>query len=81
MEIKLTNVARASLDELLNDYGDYLRAHNAPIWDRDLREAIYVRRLGRDPELTFERIREFAETRPGPVVANIALCFIHQANF
>lgn len=26
MEIKLTNVARASLDELLNDYGDYLRA-------------------------------------------------------
>lgn len=81
MEIKLTNVARASLEELLRDYRDYLRAHRAALWDKDSREARYVRRLGHKPELTFEDIREFAETRPGPVVANIALCFIHQANF
>lgn len=81
MEIMLTNVARASLEELLRDYGDYLRTHRAAAWDKDSREARYVRQLGRNPEMTFEAIREFTETRPGPVVANIALCLIHQANF
>ncbi len=33
-EIKLTNVARASLEELLDDYGDYLRVRDLPIWDK-----------------------------------------------
>ena len=32
-EIKLTNVAKASLEELLIDYQDYLRVHNLPQWD------------------------------------------------
>ena len=31
-EIKLTNVAKASLEELLIDYTDYLRVHNKTIW-------------------------------------------------
>src|ERR1051326_3286550 len=35
MEIKLTNVARASLEELLVDYRDFLRTHNAPLWDKN----------------------------------------------
>src|SRR5881296_3797774 len=34
-EIKLTNVGRASLEELLDDYGDYLRVRDLPIWDKD----------------------------------------------
>ncbi len=46
-EIKLTNVARASLEELLDDYRDYLRARDLPIWNKDSKEAQYVRRLGR----------------------------------
>lgn len=33
-EIKLTNVAKASLEELLLDYEDYLRQHNLPQWDK-----------------------------------------------
>lgn len=45
-EIKLTNVARASLEELLEDYRDYLRVRGAPLWDKDSREAIFVRKLG-----------------------------------
>lgn len=81
MELKLTGVARASLEELLVDYGDYLRTQRAPAWDKDSREARYVRRLGANRELKFEDIRELAETRPGPVVANMAVCFIHQANY
>ncbi|MCB1114761.1 MAG: four helix bundle suffix domain-containing protein [Chlamydiia bacterium] len=34
-EIKLTNVARASLEELLCDYEDYIRHHNLNLWDRN----------------------------------------------
>ncbi|MCW5550111.1 MAG: four helix bundle suffix domain-containing protein [Opitutaceae bacterium] len=81
MELKLVGVARASLEELLIDYEDYLRTNRAAPWSKDSKEARYVRRLGSNPELKFDDIRGFAETRPGPVVANIALCFIHQANY
>jgi four helix bundle suffix protein len=81
MEIKLTNVARASLEELLNDYRDYLRVHDQRLWDKDSKEARYVRDLGNRPEASFETYREFCETRPAEVVANIALCLIHQANY
>jgi len=81
MEIKLTNVARASLEELLEDYLDFLRTRNLAVWAKESREARYVRRLGRDQEASFEVFREFCGTRPADVVANIAICLIHQANF
>ena len=80
-EIKLTNVARASLEELLDDYRDYLRARDLVIWAKDSREALYVRKLGRKTPQTFEDYREFTETRPANVVANIAICLIHQTNY
>ena len=80
-EIKLTSVARASLEELLDDYKDYLRARDLKIWDKDCKEAQYVRKLGRKTPQTFEDYREFVETRPPEVVANIALCLIHQTNY
>jgi len=48
MEIKLTNVARGSEEELLADYRDFLRTKGQPIWDKDSKEARYVRGLGRN---------------------------------
>ncbi len=80
-ELKLTNVARASLEELLDDYIDFLRARDLPRWDKDSKEARYVRKLGRKVPLTFEDFRKFVETRPPAVVANIAICLIHQTNY
>lgn len=80
-EIKLTNVARASLEELLDDYKDYLRTRDLAIWDKDSKEAHYVRKLGRKTPQSYEDYREFVETRPPEVVANIALCLIHQTNY
>lgn len=80
-EIKLTNVARASLEELLEDYLDFLRVRDMPIWDKDSKEAIYVRQLSKTEPLTFDVFREIVETRPAEVVANIAICLIHQANY
>jgi four helix bundle suffix protein len=46
-EIKLTNVARASLEELLTDYCDFLRTGGLRLWDKGSREAVFVRGLGR----------------------------------
>jgi four helix bundle protein len=45
-EIKLVNVARASLEELLEDYRDFLRTRGQPTWEKDSREALFVRKLG-----------------------------------
>lgn len=80
-EIKLTNVARASLEELLEDYRDYLRVRDLPIWDKESREATYVRNLGKARPLTYDLFSNFIETRPPEVVGNIAICLIHQANY
>src|SRR2546426_2598648 len=46
-EIKLTNVARASLEELLIDYRDFLRVRDLPLWDKDSKEAQFVRKLSK----------------------------------
>jgi hypothetical protein len=42
-ELKLTGVARASLEELLLDYEDYLRQHGLRLWDKNSAEAMEVR--------------------------------------
>ena len=81
MEIKLTNVARASLEELLVDYRDFLRMRDLRLWDKNSKEAQFVRKLGNKPHGTYETYREFCETRVAEVVANIAICLIHQTNY
>ena len=80
-EIRLTNVARASLEELLIDYEDFLRVRDLKIWGKDSREAMFVRKLGRSSAATYESYRTYCETRPGEVVANIAICLVHQTNY
>ena len=81
MEIKLMNVARASLEELLIDYGNFLRVRDLQLWDKNSKEALFVRKLGHGSQVTYEMYREFCETRPAEVVANIAICLIHQTNY
>ena len=81
MEIKLTNVARASLEELLIDYRDYLRVRDLKLWEKDSKEAIFVRKLGASSHVTYESYRTYVETRPPEVIANIAICLIHQTNY
>jgi four helix bundle suffix protein len=65
----------------LNDYCDLLRVRDLPIWEKESREARFVRRIGSNPEVTYERYREFCEPRPLQVVSNIAICLIHQTNY
>ncbi len=80
-EIKLFGVARASLEELLSDYCDFLRVRALSIWEKESRQARFVRRPGTKTNLTYKDYAEFCETRPAEVVANIAICLIHQTNF
>ena len=80
-EIKLMNVARASLEELLEDYRDFLRVRKQKLWDKNSREAQFVRRLGTQKNRSYETYRTYVETRPAPVVANILICLIHQSNY
>jgi four helix bundle protein len=79
-EIKLTNVARASLAELRSDYEDYLRVRDLRLCPKDSAEARYIRDHGSTVESSYESYRSFCERREGEVVANIALCLIHQTN-
>jgi four helix bundle suffix protein len=44
-ELRLVNVARASLEELLLDYEDFLRHRRLPQWAPDSKEASAVRRV------------------------------------
>lgn len=81
MELKLTNVARASLEELLLDYQDYLRVRDFPLWEKDSKEALYTRKLGKTGNESYETYRSYMDTRPPEVLANIAICLIHQANY
>ncbi|MCR4277235.1 MAG: four helix bundle protein [Candidatus Roizmanbacteria bacterium] len=43
--IKLTGIARASFGELLEDYKDYLRQNNLPIWSKDDNRVWKIRKM------------------------------------
>jgi four helix bundle suffix protein len=78
-EIKLLNVARASLQELLLDYEDYLRVRDLTKWDMADERSIQTRRVcfqHNDSEFYRERIK----TRSDEVICNIAITLIHQAD-
>jgi restriction system protein len=86
-ELRLVNVARASLDELLLDYEDFLRQRGKPQWGKDDPEAREVRAVGAkhrsdpsDPSDQSDYSRWLEHADPA-VVANAVICLIHQANY
>lgn len=81
VELRLVNVARASLEELLIDFEDYLRVRDLRRWAKDSPEAVYVRDLGAQPAVSYEQFRHFCQTRSDEVVANIAICLINQGTY
>ena len=79
-EIKLVGVARASQEELLLDYQDYLRQHGLKLWDKDYSSAMEVRRLGSLVDRTYTAYTSYFEGSP-EVFANAVICLIHQTNY
>lgn len=76
-ELKLTGVARASLEELLLDYEDFLRQRRLRIWPKDSPEATAVRNLYRSDESDPYSIRTVGAEK----AANTLICLINQASF
>lgn len=78
-EIKLTNVAKASLQELLIDYEDFLRVRDLERWDKNSEKAVITRRIcASNNDSAF--FREAVKVRSAETVANIAIILIHQAD-
>ena len=76
-EIKLTNVARASLEELRIDYEDFLRTRKLPIWDKDHRLVARLRELNRStPNLTYETFKRAIENESPEICANAMITLI-----
>lgn len=78
-QIKLTNVARASLQELLEDYEDYLRVRELVKWDKDSTKALQARRFCAT-HFDDAYYRRAVKERSDETVANIAIILIHQAD-
>ena len=81
MELKLVGVARASLDELLEDYRDFLRHRNLPIWGKDDPQTLKIRKLAFEKHRTYRTYKSYVEKSPPEIAANTMLCLIHQANY
>jgi len=75
-EIKVTTVGHASLEELPADYRDYLRVREHREGDKNAKEALYVRRLGRRPPANLRALPRIRGTRPPEIIANIAIGLI-----
>lgn len=69
-EIKLTNVARASLEELLIDYEDFLRTKKLPIWDKEHKLTQRLRELNRTPNANYETFKKAIENERPEICAN-----------
>jgi restriction system protein len=84
-ELRLVNVARASLDELLLDYEDFLRQRGQRQWNKNDREAREVRAIGRQhpgpDETPAPAYGPWLNHADPAVVANTVICLIHQANY
>ena len=78
-EIKLMNVARASLQELLLDYEDYLRVHNLELWDYTSSKAVQTRKACAEHNDSGYYRTAIAE-RSAETIANIAITLIHQTD-
>jgi four helix bundle suffix protein len=80
-EIKLTNVARASLEELLEDYRDFMRDRNIEEWKRDDPYAKRLSELNRNPDADYETFRKAVEHQDPAIRANAIAGLVKVTNF
>jgi four helix bundle suffix protein len=81
IEIKLTNVARASLEELLTDYRDFLRVRGFAEWTKEHTYAKRLRELNRLPDATYETFRKGIENPDPAICANVIIGLIRVTSY
>lgn len=80
-ELKLIGVARASLEELLLDYDDFLRQQGLTLWEKDHKQAKQIRSLAYEKNRSYETYKTYIEQGSPEVAANTLICLVHQANY
>ena len=78
-EIKLLNVAKASLHELLLDFEDYLRVRELSIWDINSEKSVKTRRICANHKDS-AYYRDAIKVRSDETICNIAITLIHQVD-
>lgn len=75
------SVARASQEELLLDYEDFLRQRDLKKWEKGSKVALFVRKLGKQEDRSYSTYKSYLESRNAETCANIIICLIHQTNY
>lgn len=77
-KLKLLGVARGSLEELLNDYLDYLRQHQLTIWGKDDPRSLTIRKIAYKIYKTYNDYKDYMA--PPETAANTMVILINQTN-
>ncbi len=80
-ELKLIGIARASLEELLLDYNDFLRHRGLALWEKGYQKAQAIRKLAWERNRSYKTYMTYIESSSPEVAANTLICLIHQANY
>lgn len=80
-EIKLTNVARASLEELMIDYEDYLRIHKLEQWPRTHPYSLRFDELNQLPNATYQTYQKAIEHENPEISANFLRCLVNVTSY
>ena len=82
-EIKLLGVARASLEELLEDYRDHLRVRSLPLWEKNDVRVSAIRQLSSRKDRTYETYKTYLEQghNSPELFCNLMISLIHQTNY
>lgn len=79
IELKLIGIARGSLEELLQDYEDFLRQHDLPLWTKEDARAKAIRALA---YVSYKSYKTYTTYMGSPeTAANCLICLINQANY
>jgi len=78
-EIRLIDVARASLEELLKDYEDFLRTNNLPKWLKDDPRVLAIRKLAYEPNKSCKTYMTYMSNPES--AANCLITIINQTNY
>ena len=81
IELKLVGIARASLEELLLDYEDFLRQRNLSLWNKNDPRVIEIRKIGSKLDKSYISYKTYVENGSKESAANTIICIIHQTNY
>lgn len=81
IELKLIGIARASLEELLQDYEDYIRQNDLTLWGKDDERIQKIRQIGLQNDRSYKSYRTYIEEKDVETAANTIISLVHQTNY